>query len=195
MKSRKYHSFLLKFFFLALSCILLSSGSAAAQTLYGAADPDNNDVSDLYSIDPANGDAMLIGPIGFRGVTGLAFLPDGRLIGSARSPNTTSGGIIIFHAILIEIDPTTGAGNLIGEIDTSEDGCGRIPDISFDRTKNTLFGVGSTNGCASRSHLYTIDPQAGGGGIPLANATGFDGTGNGLAVHPQTGIVYHTPSD
>jgi hypothetical protein len=69
------------FLFAALSV------SAKAQLLYGAATGSPGDSgaqpSSLFLLDPSNGNATLIGPIGFDNVTGLAFLGDGRLVGSA----------------------------------------------------------------------------------------------------------------
>ncbi|HCU24320.1 MAG TPA: hypothetical protein DF383_04810, partial [Deltaproteobacteria bacterium] len=182
------YTFLLKIFLSALLLLSFSSGNAMAQTLYGAADTDNNFRSELYTIDPQNGDSTLVGDIGFTDVTGLAFLPDGRLIGLASGPTVLG----FFHSILIEINPSTGAGKLIGETNgPHQTGCGALQaDISFDRTRNILFGIGEA--CNSPHHLYTIDLQTG-DATGLANSTGFNSGGNGLAVHPQTGTIYNTP--
>jgi len=62
--------------------------------------------SSLYKVNPNNANAALIGDIGFEGVTGLAFLPDGRLVASARGELPGEDRF----AMLIEIDPRTGAG-------------------------------------------------------------------------------------
>jgi hypothetical protein len=76
----------------------------APPLLYGAANLLSSGFgpSNLYLIDPQTGDATLIGPIGFDNVTGLAFLSDGRLVGSARGDDLYGGTTT---AILIEIDP------------------------------------------------------------------------------------------
>jgi hypothetical protein len=55
----------------------------------------------LIRINPVNGQAGLIGNIGFRSVDGIAFSPDGRLFGSASA------------ATLIMINTATGAGSAI----------------------------------------------------------------------------------
>ncbi|MHC4482717.1 MAG: DUF7901 domain-containing protein, partial [Planctomycetota bacterium] len=77
--------------------------------LYGAATgtTSGNLPSSLYKIDPVTGVATLIGPIGFNGVTGLSFAPDGTLYGTCHDVSND-------QALLITIDRTTGAGTLVG---------------------------------------------------------------------------------
>jgi uncharacterized repeat protein (TIGR01451 family) len=156
----------------------------AANELTGGFGPSN-----LYAIDHRTGTAVLIGPTGFDNVTGLAFLDDGRLVGSARGDDLYGGTVT---AILIEIDPATGAGTLIGVISDQDIGCGRMPDITYDRSTSTLYGYGDYCSGAPEG-LFTIDPVTGAG--TSVGASGYTGGGNGMAIQPDNGIIYATPFD
>ena len=109
---------MLKLTISSLLIFIMSYGLSHAQNveLFGAArnacaKAGTTTSSSLYKVNPNTAQATLIGDIGFEGVTGLAFLPDGRLVGSARQDTEQ-----IRSAILIEINPATGAGSLIGVI-------------------------------------------------------------------------------
>src|SRR4051812_36769447 len=81
----------------------------AASLLYGSAyGPDV--AARLYTINPATGDATLVGPIGFGLVGSLDFSPSsGILYGEGR--RLSSGA----H-VLLTINPTTGAGTEVGPL-------------------------------------------------------------------------------
>ena len=189
---------------------VLAASSGAQVVLYGAAHAGCGNggepgagASTLYTIDPATGVATLVGPIldadeePFEGVTGMAFLRDGRLVASARDDEPAPRGIIVDDdrsAILIEIDPASGAATLIGEIGNNTDDCGRMPDLSYDPTTSTLYGLGdSCDGGSENDSLFAIDPDTGDG--TRIGLTGTEGGGNGLARQPFTGTLFHTPSD
>lgn len=148
--------------------------------------------SSLYLIDQTTGAAFLIGPTDFDNVTGLAFLDDGRLVGSARGDDLISGGITP-TAILVEIDPFTGAGTLIGVIGDVYSSCGRMPDITYDQATDTLYGYGDYCDNNSDEGLYTVDPLTGAG--TFVGSSGYTGGGNGMAIDPASGIIYATPFD
>ncbi len=176
-----------------LTLVVFSAGASHALTLYGAAtgDTDNQpSESSLYIIDPETGQARIIGRTGFNNVTGLAFLGDGRLVG-------TANGDVEFGAttsILIEINPNTGFGTLIGIISQENDafdGCGRVPDITYDPSTDTLYGYGDF--CDDDDSFLTIDTATGEGTI--IGLTGFSSGGNGLAREPSTGTLFATPRD
>jgi len=171
---------------LIIVSILFLSEYADAQefTLYGtAADScanggDGSGEGSLYLVNQQTGNMQLIGPIGFEGVTALALLNDGRLVATARQGINT--------AVLIEINPNTGQGNLIGILgDNNNQGeCGRFPGLAYDRVTNTLYASGFNCNDVGRS-LWTINPNnsqatligefgAGGGGLSLAMRS--DGT-------------------
>src|SRR4051812_46961615 len=79
-----------------------------AQVIYGSAFTQLNDeASDLYTLNPTNGSATLIGPIGFERVSGIAFdRSTGTLYGVGRDGSDIQQ--------LISINTTTGAGTAIG---------------------------------------------------------------------------------
>ncbi len=169
-------------------------GTASALTLYGAATGATSEMqpteSSLYVIDPETGAAKLIGRIGFDNVTGLAFLNDGRLVGTADGDNEFGENT----SILIEINPNTGGGRLIGIIgqnDDTHDECGRVPDITYDPVTDTLYGYGDR--CDMTDKFLTINTTSGEGTI--IGPTGFDSGGNGLAIDLFSSILYATPSD
>jgi len=186
------------FFAASLFALFLLQENSNAQTLFGTACTSGGNSGDgtsecsLYTINPGTGAGTLIGPIGFDGVTGLACLNDGRFVGSARDSNETNEEKI---AILIEIDTNTGVGALIGTIDNSTDGCGRMPDITYDSSTNTLYGWGDRcNGAFTfdQDTFYTINTQTGAG--TQVGPTGVDGSGNGIAIDPGTGTIFAFPS-
>lgn len=173
-------------------CCAMAAQPVAAQILYGASNGQegNAGLSSLYTINPDTGEATLVGPVGFENVTGLAFLPDGRLVASVNGDTVVPPGPV---ALLIEIDVNDGSGTLIGTIaDTNAGSCGRIPDISYDVTRNTLFGY-ADNCSGDPEGLFTINPVTGAG--TSVGASGYAGGGNGLAAQPGTGTLYATPFD
>ena len=183
---------------LSISCLLifiLSYGLSHAQNveLFGVArntcviDDVPATGSSLYRVNPSTGQATLIGDIGFEGVTGLAFLPDGRLVGSARQDTEQ-----VNSAILIEINPATGAGSLIGGIgEEGVDGeCGRAPDLSVDPLTNTLFATGAK--CVRTNFLQTVNPATGEGTL-IGTYDPFNGGGHGLGISDNR-VFFVTPS-
>ena len=170
----------------ALLIGLFSYGVSSAQTeLLLSADEScisgsGSSFSTLYSVNPNNADAQEIGPIGFSGVSGMAFLRDGRLVGSASAD--ANGDRI---SILIEINPLTGAGSFIGTIGNNNlGGCGRVPDLTYDAATDTLYGTGFRcvpgNDHGGITDLLRIDQTTGQG--TTIGQTGFFGGGNGLAI-------------
>ena len=129
----------------------------------------------LYIVDPNTGNMEIVGPTGFNGLTALVTLDDGRLLASARQGSDTS--------ILIEINPFTGSGSLIGVLgnNNNPNECGRFPGLTYDSASNTLYGIGINCDGLTRN-LFTINPltaQVTNIG-PLNIGGGFGG--NGLAI-------------
>lgn len=179
-----------KWLFGLAMALLCAQAPAQAAVLYGAANglTAGFGSSTLYAIDTTDGNATPIGPIGFDNVTGLAFLPDGRLVGTA---NGDAGDTQI--SLLIEIDPSTGQGSLIGQLDRRDTGnCGRMPDITWDATRSTLFGY-SDNCGENAEGLYVINPDV--PSATLVGPSGYSGGGNALAAQPGTGVLYGEPFD
>jgi len=182
----------IKFFISALLILAFCSYNANAQQtiLYAAAaetcdssPPSPNSV--LYRVNPLTADSIAVGPIGFDGVTGMAFLSDGRLVGTAQS-DTENDKI----AILIEINPNSGQGTLIGEIGNSNSlgECGRVPDITYDPDTDTLYGIAVSCQGSNNNQFIRINQNTGEGTI--IGDTGFDGGGNGIAIRDDGTIFW-----
>lgn len=181
----------------ALFILLFSYGVSSAQTELLIASDDfcvegGSGVSTLYRVNPNTAAADPIGPIGFRSVSGMAVLGDGRLVGSA---NADANGDRI--SILIEIDPLTGAGSLIGTIgNNNEGGCGRVPDLTYDAATDTLYGTGFRcipgGGHGGITDLLRIDQTTGQG--TTIGQTGFFGGGNGLAIR-NNGTLFSSENE
>jgi hypothetical protein len=123
----------------------------------------------------------------------MAVLGDGRLIGSA---NADANGDRI--SILIEIDPFTGQGSLIGTIGNNNlDGCGRVPDLTYDAVTDTLYGIGFRcipgNDHGGITELLRIDQTTGQG--TTIGQTGFFGGGNGLAIRRNGGTLFSSENE
>lgn len=178
----------------ALFILLFSYGVSHAQTqLLLSADEScisesGSGFSTLYRVNPNTAAADPIGPIGFRAVSGMAVLGDGRLVGSA---NADANGDRI--SILIEIDPFTGQGSLIGTIGNNNlGGCGRVPDLTYDASTDTLYGTGFRcipgNSHGGITELLRIDQTTGQG--TTIGQTGFFGGGNALAIMRTGGTLF-----
>lgn len=184
-----------KAIFATLFLFAVLSASSSAQELYGAATGSSSgenapQPSILYLIDPDNAATSVIGPIGFDNVTGMAFLGDGRLVASANG-DTLFGSRT---SILIEIDPLSGVGTLIGIIGQDfNGGCGRVPDISYDPFTDSLYGWGDRCPTANDDRFLLIDQNTGAGTI--IGPTVFEGSGNGLAVNRQSGEIIAAPGE
>ena len=103
---------------------------------------------DLFTLDPATGATNRIGGTGFPAVPGLAFLPDGTLLGTAQVGSNVADG-------LIRIDPATGAGTAIGPFGG---GFYSVDAIAADPQTGVLWGVSPFSSPAT---LLTIDPNTG----------------------------------
>ncbi len=179
---------------LIISSLLLSVGVSNAQDVELFSVARNECVegipplgSSLFRVDPDTAETEIIGPIGFGGVTGLAFLRGRILVGSS------SGGVDPRTATLIRINPETGQGSIIGVIgNESVDGeCGRAPDLTYEAATNTLFASGDV--CDGGDSLQTVNPITGQGTV-IGNFDGGIGSpGNGLAIS-DTGVLFHSGS-
>jgi hypothetical protein len=169
--------------FIAISVLFLSYGISNAQELLVTADDvcvqgTGSTNARLYRVNPNTASFQEIGPIGFDGVGALVQIGDGRLVAGARAD--ANGEKI---SILIEINPNTGQGSLIGISGSgSGPGCGRINDLTYDPATDTLYALGIQ--CDSNNDFFpallTIDPNTGQGTI--IGQTGFNLAGNALAI-------------
>ena len=171
----------------ALLAATLPALATAQTTLYAAAHPPTAPgapaPSMLHTIDPATAVATLVGPIGFNGVSGLAVLNTGQLVGSAVVGN---------DSVLINIDRATGVGTLIGVIGASgvSGDCERVGGLTFDPASNTLYGMADRcDASFGLDSLLIIDTTTGKG---TAVAFGAHGSGFylGTAWDPNSGLLY-----
>jgi len=140
--------------------------------------------SNLYSIDPNTGAAILIGSIGFKSCSGIAIHPNtGEMFGACN----TSEGRGKKVSVLVSIDTLIGAGTLIGQTGIENDpiSANDISDLSF-RPDGTLFGYAPSNGPFDL--LVTIDTNT--GAATLIGPTEFFLFGNGIAWSPAD-ILFH----
>lgn len=188
----------LRLFIAAIFILLFSYDISSAQTnlliaLDDACFSSSSGFSTLYSVNPNTASADPIGPIGFRSVSGMAVLGDGRLVGSA---NADANGDRI--SILIEINPLTGEGTFIGIIGNNNDGGGgRVPDLTYDAATDTLYGTGFRcipgEGHGNITELLRIDQTTGQG--TTIGQTGFFGGGNGLAIRKSDGTLFSSENE
>ena len=174
-------------FGVTLAAAANAQGSAV---LYGGAS------NSLYTIDAATGIATLVGPTGASDLDGLAFVGDGRLVGSATDDSVLACGALNECSTLVEIDPASGAATFIGIIgDTGDTGeCGAVSDLTFDPTTRTLYGLGIECEDTANSKLLIIDPDTGAGTI-VGSDTGVAGTPGGLAREPSSGTFFMTSAE
>jgi len=148
----------------------------------------------LVSIDPTTFVATPIGAgIGFTEVASITAVPDGRLLATA-----VDG---MDRAVLISIDPVSGAGTLVGGPSLTGVVGSRAPGLTLDPATGTVYAY-INGGATSPVGLYTvnIEPGVGSGtATPVGSASGFSGNGNALIVDPfvadTSKPIYGTPSD
>jgi len=127
----------------------------------------------LYNVNPGTGQMQFIGTPGFNGMTSMAYIDDGRLVVAGFQDNDTS--------ILVEIDPVTGQGTLIGIIGNRNNPgeCARIPGMTYDSATDTLYALARK--CNDNDGiLATINPDT--AEMTPIGELDFDGGGFGLAI-------------
>src|SRR4051812_29089522 len=157
--------------------VFLAVTTAQAQSrdiLFGAIG--GGHLSDLYILDPSNGSVLFdLGPTGFS-ITGLRFDPStGILYGSTAN----TGGSV--PRSLITLNPSTGAGTLVGSYGIPNH---TMADIAFTK-EGTLYGWAEP----SRDDLHIIN-KATGAATDVGNA-GLGTFGSGLAANSHD-VLYFT---
>jgi hypothetical protein len=138
----------------------------ASGRLFGAFTSFSGAFSQLVTIDLNTGFFTFIGPIDFRDVGGLAFAPDGTLLGA--TGGFSEGGD------LIRINLNTGRGTLIGRT-----GFRDVAALEFDRLGKLYGGLGPND--PNSGGIIAIEPSSGAG--TLIGPSGFPGI-SGLAFLP-----------
>ncbi|RMH23581.1 MAG: IPTL-CTERM sorting domain-containing protein [Acidobacteria bacterium] len=171
---------------IVLGAALLALPLAAQEQLYGGIGRGSAiNPGALVVIDQTTGIAtVLADPIDPGGLTGLAFLPDGRLFGTTiEGFGTTS--------TLVQLDPDTGALiAVVGPVTAGAMGPAiSIADLAVQPSTGLLFAIrANADGAGLGGELYTIDPTT-----AVATLIGDTGTGVGLGLaFTPDGMLYHT---
>jgi len=134
--------------------------------------------STLYMIDYQTGNAIPVGPVGYHECFGLDFHPITRqlyatCLGESHNP------------VLLDINPDTGQGTIITELQFQNQDFGTIADISF-RNDGKLFGYVDSK----IPFLAILNPDS--GNIENVGPTNVTGGGNGIAFND---VLYHAQTD
>jgi len=159
--------------------------SACVVSLYGAAHTGGpGSPSTLYRVNPSDGIALPVGPIGFDRVTGMEFHPEsGILFGIAQRPSDGT-------SVLIRINPITGIGSEVGPFVNTLNGGGHF-GLSFRGSDSALLLIAFSpvGPCVS---LFSVDVDTG-----LATEIGDTttcNTGNAFGFSWDD-TLYHTNQD
>ena len=148
------------------------SQAQAGLTLYGTGfsrDPFDNNLSNLYTINPTTGAATLVGNTGFRLVGGIDFDSSGVLYGVGEE-NPGGAPPLSGDLKLITIDRLTGVGTAVGNLGPTS--AQTFQDIAFRNSDGQLFAYGS-------GEVYTINKST--GAATFLGLTGEAEIGGGLA--------------
>ncbi len=151
--------------------------TALAQPVLYASDSQTNS---LFTLDPADGSAALVGPfVVTQIIAGLGY----------DAENDILFGTSTVTDSLYSIDRSTGYASWIGNL-----GAELMHALEYDASTDTLFGA---FGASAGDGLYTIDTSTGTatliGNIGFFNSNHLN-TVHGLAVHPDTGVLFGSVS-
>jgi len=129
--------------------------------------------STLYRIDYKTGSAIPVGPIGYHDCQGLDFHP------ATNELYATCFGGESHNPLLLDINPNTGEGTVIVELQFEDGFSGFITDISF-RADATLFVYVQAK---PGPYLAIINPNS--GQIERLGSVGLFGDGNAIAMNAE----------
>jgi uncharacterized repeat protein (TIGR01451 family) len=152
--------------------------------LYGAAHQGADGPAVLFQINPNNGAATMVGPIGFERVSAMDFGPGGTLFATGERMDGSDTNV------LLTIDPCTGAGTEVGPTNVTGTGFGDVlADISFRRADGVLFAY-----IESGDALGTINTAT--GALTAIGATNTAGCcGNGIAFSSNDTLFHANDVD
>ncbi len=156
----------------ALAGTLVETPAHAGPVLY-ASDTHTNS---LYSLDQTDASAALVGSFGVTDImSGLGYDAQRDILFSTSTIRND----------LYSIDRSTGFATWIGNL-----GVELMHALEYDASTDTLFGAFGT---PLGDELYSIDPSTA-TATPIGHIGFFDddqqNTVHGLAVHPETGVLY-----
>lgn len=169
----------------AFAFMIISSGGAIGQTLYGVAHDGPEGPTTLYMVDPGNGNAAAIGPVGFWRCGGLAYDHSSSILYA--TCNRPDGS---FTPVLVSINPNTGAGTEIGVLDV----CREWSDLTVRNSDSALYATGFSNECGGgQNTLVSVDKVTGFGTIvgPMGN---LGCCGNAMAFNTND-VLYYMDGD
>jgi hypothetical protein len=134
----------------------------------GLAIVQDNEASQMLVMDACTGTTSALGATGVGNMCGIAFGPGGLLYGLDSTND---------H--LIEIDPLTGAGTVIGDLGFNLGNCG----LSYDCSANRLIGAD-----ANTNQIFTVDPFS--GAVSAMTSTSVPFSSVGLEFDQSRGIMY-----
>jgi hypothetical protein len=188
MRDVSVSSVLFVFCAICLAVLLVIGSSlpvyAQGTVLYGSRYAGEDGPATLYRIDPATGDATVIGPIGFERCGGMDFNAVGTLFATAEQTDGSD------TSVLITINPMTGAGTEVGEIGAAL--AETFFDISFRNSDGILFSSTFYENFVGCIALNTINTATGMG--TLIGDTLTCAPGNAIAFSP-TDILFHCNVD
>lgn len=157
-------------------------------TIFGSVYQGPDGDSTLYTIDENTAVATPIGPIGFDRCGGIDFDSRGVLYGTCEIPDDAEeiDGLGPDDQVLVVIDPSTGAGHLVGPTGGHTFGSA-ISDISFRNSDDVLFAYLESN-----DGVGTIVKQT--GALTELGSSGESCCGNGLAFSGDD-TLYHANED
>ncbi|MFB5631365.1 MAG: hypothetical protein ACE5RN_07230 [Nitrosopumilaceae archaeon] len=143
----------------------------AQSLLFGTTTSGQNNPSNFYQIDPATGNAVLIGPTGFNRCSAIDFHPITNVLYGTCTDNLDQ------REALVTINVNTGIGTRVGNTGITD-----ITDMSFSNDGTTLF--------AHSFELLKIDIMTGIATI-VGGSGGIGSAGNGLAMS-QSNQLFHS---
>lgn len=160
------------------ACLVLFSGFASAQVLYGINYAGNDGLSTFNTISTATGAATPVGAIGFERCGGMDVSPAGVIYATCERSDGSN------TPVLITINASTGAGTEVGPTGIT----GAVGDISFRPSDGVLFAYDATN---DPDHsLYTLNTST--GAATLVGDTGLSLAGGNAMSFDLGGVLYHS---
>jgi len=166
--------------FLCPFAILAAFTITSQAQIFGIGHLGSDGLSTLYQINPRNGNATVVGAVGFERCGGMDFNADGVLFATCERADGSD------TPVLVRINPFTGSGTEVGATGINPS----IGDISFRHSDGVLFAY---DGISDPEHtVFTLNTLT--GQATLVGDTGLsNASGNGMTFN-QTDTLLHSQS-